>query len=125
MGTAQHSGPNTINMDADKASWKGFEFDTCNVKIYGVNFSGLANDSIAMLTMIDCPVIDLRSNSFTLGSNSNVGAIDINYSGSYGSSINDNVYIANNTFTNSSAVLALCKSNGLFRYYHSRNSRGQ
>jgi hypothetical protein len=105
MGIAQHSGPNTINMDADNGSWKGFEFDTCNVKIYGVNFSGLANDSIAMLTFIDCPLIDIRSNLFTLGSNNNVWAVDINYSGSYGSSINDNVYIANNTFNNSNAVL--------------------
>jgi hypothetical protein len=106
MGIAQHSGLNTINMDAEEGnSWIGFEFDTCNVKVYGVNFSGLANDSIAMLTMIDCPVVDLRSNSFTLGSNNNVWAIDINYSGSYGSSINDNVYIANNTFTGSNAVL--------------------
>jgi hypothetical protein len=109
MGNAQHSGPNTINIDGESGSWKGFEFDTCNVKIYGVNFSGLANDSIAMLTMIDCPVIDLRSNSFSLGSNNNVGAIDINYSGSYGSSITDNVYIANNTFLNSSAVLPYVK----------------
>jgi hypothetical protein len=79
MGNAQHSGPNTINIDGESGSWKGFEFDTCNVKIYGVNFSGLANDSIAMLTMIDCPVIDLRSNSFSLGSNNNVAAMDINY----------------------------------------------
>jgi hypothetical protein len=68
MGIPEHLGPNTINMDAaPNNSWKGFEFDTCNVKIYGVNFLGLANDSISMLTMIDCPLIDLRNNSFSLG----------------------------------------------------------
>ncbi len=35
--------------------------------------------------------------------------LDINYSGSYGSSITDNVYIANNTFTGSNAVLPYVK----------------
>jgi hypothetical protein len=62
IGNPQHSGPNTINMDAASGNtWKGFEFNGANVKIYGVNFSGLANDSIAMLSMIDCPLIDLRT----------------------------------------------------------------
>ncbi len=105
IGNSSHSGPNTINMDADNSSWKGFVFDSATVKIYGVNFSGLANDSISILTFIDCPVIDLRSNSFSLGSNNNVAALDINYSGSYGSSITDNIYLSNNTFTGSNAVL--------------------
>jgi hypothetical protein len=50
LGIPEHSGPNTINMDAASGnSWKGFEFNGATVKIYGVNFSGLANDSIAML----------------------------------------------------------------------------
>jgi hypothetical protein len=68
IGNPQHSGPNTITMDAASGNtWKGFEFNGANVKIYGVNFSGHANDSIAMLSMIDCPLIDLKNNSFSLG----------------------------------------------------------
>lgn len=67
IGNPQHTGPNTINMSGESSNWKGFEFNNATVKIYGVNFSGLANDSIAMLNMIDCPLIDLRSNSFSLG----------------------------------------------------------
>jgi hypothetical protein len=61
IGDPDHQGSNNIFMDGDQSgAWKGFEFDTCNVKIYGVNFSGLANDSISMLTMVDCPIIDFN-----------------------------------------------------------------
>ena len=42
----------------------------------------IANDSISILTFINCPVIDVRNNSFILGSSgNNKGALDLSYAG--------------------------------------------
>ncbi len=72
MGNAQYSGSPDITMDAESgSSFKGFEFNGANVYIYNTTFPDVANDSISTFTLINCPVVDIRNNSFTLGSSGN------------------------------------------------------
>ena len=62
MGDQQVSGPQNITFNAASGnSWRGHSFTGTEVHIYGASFTGLANDSVYALNLIDCPVVDIRN----------------------------------------------------------------
>ncbi len=62
MGDQQVSGPQNITFDAASGnSWRGHSFTGTEVHIYGASFTGIANDSVYALNMVDCPVVDIRN----------------------------------------------------------------
>jgi hypothetical protein len=109
MGNSQQSGQDIVINAADGSSWKGFELDICNVNIYNTSFLGFDNEDNCMLTMIDCPIIDIRNCVFDTESGTDKGVLDIEYSGMIEPSVNDNIYVGNNSFSTGDAELPAVK----------------
>jgi hypothetical protein len=98
MGDQQVSGPQNISFDAPSGSaWRGHSFTGTEVHIYGATFSGLANDSVYALNMVDCPVVDIRGTTFNTAGTLKGAVNAVYYANDDGRTVN--FYIGGNTFT--------------------------
>ncbi len=98
MGNAQQQGAPDISMGpASGSTFHGLYFNNCNVNIYNTAFGNLVNDTSSYaLNMVDCPVVDIRNNSFTFSNQSLNGGINLVY---YDNTITPNIYIGANSFS--------------------------
>lgn len=94
-GDLNYQGQDEITFDnADGNTFHGLYFNNAEVRIYHSQFSGLANDTTYAVNTIDCPVVDIRQSSFTAGSNTLNGAVNISCLDRQ----DYNIYIGGNTF---------------------------
>jgi hypothetical protein len=111
VGNPNSSGSQNITFDSHTGSnWHGYDFNNCEVKIYNSTFSKTTNDTISAINLIDCPVVDIRGNTFNTEQNTLQGCINAVYY-NYTSTLDQNFYIGGNTFnSNNSTVPALSVS---------------
>jgi len=98
MGDQQVTGSQNITFDGESGNlWRGHSFTGTEIHIYGASFSGLANDSVYALNMVDCPVVDIRNTSFNTAGTLKGGINAVYYANE--ESFTVNFYIGGNTFT--------------------------
>jgi len=98
MGDQQVSGSQNITFDALSGNaWRGHSFTGTEVHIYGASFTGLANDSVYALNLIDCPVVDIRNTTFNTTGSLKGGINAVYYANEESATVN--FYTGGNTFT--------------------------
>ena len=93
---------NTFQSAVSGHKWAGLKFEGCNVKIYNSSLSGVnspAGGNFAV-SSVDCPLTDIRYNTFTSSSDT-AGGVSIAYTTT--SFVALNAYIMYNTFTMNSS----------------------
>ncbi|MCI0450130.1 MAG: hypothetical protein L0Y79_10180, partial [Chlorobi bacterium] len=98
------SNKNTFKAAVSGHKWNGLKFNDCNVKIYNSSFQDIASPTGGgfAVNSIDCPLNDIRFNTFT-SSTDTAGGVNILYVDI--SSLLIDSYVMYNTFTMNSSSL--------------------